>query len=184
MKKLFILSVVLLGLESFAQKTVTFDNASSVTIGIGEIKTIRKISSGPNVYGYPYFTNKNSNRGGAYLTIAPGVMYTLENLANPGKFPFVSVGNTPPLTFWDRQNSVSSVTANVSDTTAFIIASTQLFHYVKFGKYAGGTVTDGTTFSNQSATESLSSAGVGSYEGIDYGAMILSDEDAVYILFY
>lgn len=185
MKKLFLLSVVLLGFAGFAQKTVYFENSSTVTIGIGDIRTVRKVS--PRVYGYPAYTNRNTNRGGAYLSIAPGTTYILENVANPGKFPFVSVGNTPQLTSWDRQNSVSSTTPNVPSATAFLTASSQVFTYVKFGKLVGGSITDGTTFSNQSPNEDLSPSGVHVYDGIDYGAFILNDGanfESVFIFFY
>ena len=91
------------------------------------------------------FLNSSAQRGGSFITVNPGDSYVLENTANPNKFPFVSIGNTPQLNTWKRESTATSST-NVSSTVAFTTATSQVFHYTKFvltgpsGSVGGGTL--------------------------------------------
>lgn len=140
MKKLLLLFVLFLGLQGFAQKTVyIFNNSATATIKIGEIQTIKAAISGTSVtLGYPRFTSYTPT----LITIPPGGSYTLENVANPNKFPFVSVGNTPQINQWRKSVSATS-SSLVSSAQAFTTATAQIFYYIKF---TGGTA--GTTLCN------------------------------------
>ena len=186
MKKIFLLAIGLIALQGFAQKTVYYFNFSSYTLYIGDIVTIKEVPPPAGsplgtlpTYDYPYFRNTNTERGGTYITVIPGGSYVLENTANPNKFPFTSIGNTPQLTTWKR---VSSATAsgNVSSIAAFTVATPQVFHYTKFMIGPGGSA-GGTTFA--SPKPGLSGAGAASPDVTPYTISTIDlDGDSIVIM--
>ena len=139
-KKIVFSALLFLGLQSFAQKTVYIFNTSSLPVTIGNIGTVKATISGTTVtLGYPkYVSHDNpSGPGTPSITIPAGGSYTLENTANPNKFPFVSIGNTPAITQWTRKASATS-SATVTAATAFTVGTTQMFEYIKFSAGSGG----------------------------------------------
>ena len=149
-KKIVFITLLFLGLQSFAQKTVYIFNLSSSPVTIGNIGTVKATISGTTVtLGYPkYVSHDNpSGPGTPPITIPPLGSYTLENTANPNKFPFVSIGNTPAITQWTRKASATS-SATVTAATAFTVASTQMFEYIKFNAGSGSGVLYNPAFSN------------------------------------
>ncbi len=143
MKKIIFILILFLGLQGFAQKPIyIFNNSATATITIGDIQTVKVSVRGTTedtvTFGYPTFVSNSP----ALITIPPGGSYTLENLANPNKFPFVSFGNTPQINQWRRFITQNS-SALVSSTQAFTAATSQIFKSIKF---LGGSA--GTTFFN------------------------------------
>ena len=139
-KKIVFSVLLFLGLQSFAQKTVYIFNFSSSPVTIGNIGTVKATISGTTVtMGYPkYVSHDNpSGPGTPSITIPVGGSYTLENTANPNKFPFVSIGNTPAISQWTRKASATS-SATVTAATAFTVGTTQMFEYIKFSAGSGG----------------------------------------------
>jgi len=183
MKKIFFLAIGLIALQGFAQKTVYYFNYSSYTLSIGDIRTIREIppvapSTSPT-YDYPLFLNSSAQRGGSFITVNPGDSYVLENTANPNKFPFVSIGNTPQLNTWKRESTATSST-NVSSTVAFTTATSQVFHYTKFVLTGSGGSVGGGTLANPKP--GLSGAGMPSPLVQSYTiSEIIDDADTIVI---
>jgi len=149
MKNLFLTFVLFLGLQGIAQKTVyIFNNSTTATITIGDIQTKKAtFSSTPGTaptLGYPTFTSFTNTP----IIIPPGGSYTLENTANPNKFPFISVGNSPQITQWVKFVSANSF-STVSSTQAFTTASSQIFYSIKFmGGAGGGTLVNPAIWKN------------------------------------
>lgn len=134
MKIPYLFFALLLTLQGFAQKTVyIFNNSATASIIIGDIETVKASFSGEDVtLSYPHFKSHISPE----ITIPPGGSYTLENVSNPNKFPFISFGNTPQINQWKKFIGLTSLPTTVSSSQAFTTATSQILLSIKF---MGGT---------------------------------------------
>jgi hypothetical protein len=126
MKKIFLIFVLFLTLQGFAQKTVYVFNFSSYLVKIGYMQTR------PNTGVYPYYTTNYINAATANTIYVPsGSTYTLENPVAT-RFPFYSPTSSPVITSWRRSNSATSSSIILSTNLNNVLANSQKFHSIKF----------------------------------------------------
>lgn len=130
MKKIFLLSVLFLSVQSFAQKTITIYNLSSANFYLGEINTLSTATS-----TYPRF--KSNYIGG--FDVPAGTTYILEcSPASTTRFPFLSPFSVPQITSWSRLLTASGTwTAVTSAATSSAYGNTQVFDFMKTGMGPG-----------------------------------------------
>ncbi len=143
MKKIVLIAVLFISLNSFAQKTITIYNLSSTNFDIGEID-----SKSTSVSTYPRFKSNYSN----IIHIAAGTTYILTcSPASTTRFPFYSPTSVPQITSWLRQltagSTPSAITSSVASTTYGL---TQYINFTKTqvgpnGSLGGGTLTPNVT---------------------------------------
>lgn len=132
MKKIVLLSVLFLSIQSFAQKTITIYNLSSENFYLGEINTKSTAAS-----TYPKF--KSDYAGG--FDVPAGTTYILEcTPASVTRFPFLSPTSTPQITSWRRQLTAGATWAAItSAATSAAYGNTQVFDFMKTGMGPGST---------------------------------------------
>ncbi|MGV9004453.1 hypothetical protein [Flavobacterium sp.] len=130
MKKIVLLSILFLSIQSFAQKTITFYNLSSANFYLGEIYTLSTSGS-----IYPKF---KSNYAGGF-DVPAGTTYILEcSPASTTRFPFLSPSSVPQITSWSRQLTVGGTwTAITSAAVSSAYGNTQVFDFMKTGMGPG-----------------------------------------------
>lgn len=130
MKKIVLLSVLFLSIQSFAQKTITIYNLSSSNFYVGEIYTKSTVAG-----SYPKFI---SNYAGGF-DVPSGTTYILEcTPASVTRFPFLSPTSTPQITSWRRQLTAGATwTSITSAATSAAYGNTQEFDFMKVGMGPG-----------------------------------------------
>src|SRR4051812_15775352 len=98
MKKIFLLAMLLCGLQNFAQKTFEVYNFTAYTVKLADVITK---PAGATVY--PEFHSKPSG----LISIPPGGSYTLQNTANLYRFPLYSLTSIPVIPSWEKLSSTS-----------------------------------------------------------------------------
>ncbi|TYB74834.1 MULTISPECIES: hypothetical protein [Bizionia] len=140
MKKILLLSVLFLGLQTMAQKTVYIYNFSSTNFDIGDIGTKKQTAS------HPIFLSKPS---GGLISIPPGATYILEaSPASTNRFPFYSPTSSPNIDNWSRQLVSGGAWSNPlpSSLVANIYGATQIIEHVKTQVGPSGALGGGTLF--------------------------------------
>lgn len=146
MKKLFIVSVLFWGLQTFAQKTVYIFNFSNEPVQISDIATqsinnfyplfFSDPSSGPITL--PPFDPMDPDASN-YILVADPVSTT--------KFPFNSPSNTPPIDKWKRQLSAGTSGGSLSSIlVATIYGSSQSMYAFKSSVGINGSLGAGTLY--------------------------------------
>lgn len=142
MKKILIIAVVFLSLQSFAQKTVTIYNLSNTNFDIGNFGT-RSTAAG----GYPIFSSNYGTAPNTIIHIPAGTTYILQcSPASTTRFPFLSPTSSPQITSWFRRlTATGAMTALSSTIVSSTYGNTQIFDYAKTqvgpnGSLGGGTL--------------------------------------------
>lgn len=128
MKKIFLLSVLFLSIQGFAQKTITIYNLSSTNFDIGEINTKSTAAS-----TYPRFKSNYGTAPTNLIQIPAGTTYILQcSPASVTRFPFLSPTSTPQITSWRRLLTATGTwTAVTSAATSSAYGNTQIFDFLK-----------------------------------------------------
>jgi hypothetical protein len=112
---------------------------------IGEIQT----KSSVNANTYPKFI---SNYSGGLLdipSVPAGYTYILEN-PNASYFPFYSPSSTPYIDYWLRYSSASTYGNFSSTTLNNVLATNQVFNFIKFQVGTAGNAGGGNLYRDAS----------------------------------
>ncbi|MGL5892195.1 MAG: hypothetical protein ACRC3B_20035, partial [Bacteroidia bacterium] len=90
MKKIILAAALLIGLQSFAQKTYEVYNFTTQTVQLADIMTRTAAGNYPEYHSKPF----------GLISIPPGGSYTLVNTTNIFRFPFQSPSSIPYVNVW------------------------------------------------------------------------------------
>lgn len=139
MKKIILLTALLLSAFAFAQKTVYVFNFSSHSIEIGEFETKHATTD------YPRFKSYGNSVSNPIHVPALTGEYVLSH-PNNSYFPFYSPNSTPYIPSWYRRaTATSSWTTVPSNNLNNVLAASQVFRSIKFqvglnGEFSGTTL--------------------------------------------
>lgn len=146
MKNLFLITVLFLSIQSFAQKTITIYNLSSTNFDIGEINTKNGTTpTPPTTVTYPVFKSNYGTAPNNIIHIPAGTTYILQcSPASITRFPFLSPSSVPQITSWRRKLTAAGTwTAVTSAATSSAYGNTQVFDFMKTQVGPNGTLGGG-----------------------------------------
>ena len=124
MKKIFLSIVFLVGIQGFAQKTITIYNLSSTNFE-AQINTKSTTAS-----GYPKLKSILSQTAG--LKVPPNTTYIMQcTPASLTRFPFLSPTSTPQISIWQRFLNANSYASISSAAASSAYGNTQIFDFMK-----------------------------------------------------